>query len=1673
MDGALPQLVADVFTVHANDDPQVLDVLINDQWNAYAGAGRITALGYPTGGGTADISSDGKSVVYRPSADFSGDDTFSYVVDDQFMATVTVHVISPLAFDTYQLYPDGQSHTLDVLTNDPFWANYGGDRRITSLSATQLGGTVAIGADGRTVIYSLPDDPATLGQTDYFSYVVDGKYSEDVAVNLFQPLESYSQCVPQNSDPIQLLPFDHANFSQWPNYAGSQRITKVVDSNPESSVTIGADGRSISYRPASDFLGTDTISYVVDGQFSSTIAIDVGAVAKDDYTAVDENDPGTVLNVLQNDIYYGPVGSPLLAATQITDVTQPAHGGHVEIVQGGLVIRYTPALGFLGAETFTYLANGKYTANVTVDVSRPVRNDSFGNPGAPILADSRDVALDVLANDFYRPAAHTITEFSAASQGGQVTIQPGGRTLSYSPAPGFVGQEQFDYTVDDQYSATVYVNVQSPATDVWVDLDPVSNQTYRVDLAPELRGLSGYTGAGLVTAVSVVRGDAAAAISADGKAVLFSPHDFSYTVISYTIDGKYTAQVSAFFRLSRFLGSTNAVVEENVPSPIDVLANAPWQYTIDQTVFYQGPRLITDVFGARHGTVTLAADGSVVYRPDDDYVGQDTFQYFVDGHELGSASVQVIRRVRDDQFNVDASSHDNLLPVELNDELGGGYTGVGLITQVGTAAHGTAAVSADRRSLLYSPAPGYNGTDSVTYVVDGHLKATVQLTVVAGQQSDYPRFSGLDALEDWLLRHAIDQYGSLFGQPKPPDIVYLALNDADAGGGSTDSHSDTNVQVAGVDEADLTETDGNFIYVLSGGKLVISQVQGASPLAIVSQTAIDGTPLGIYLSGDRLTVISQTAPLLFQPGLPFSWSGPIYGMRQTTVTVFDVTDRGQPQVVQKTVFDGTQVDSRKIGDFVYLVLSDNSLALPGPQIVGAPTDAIVLGAPSGRYETQDEYVARVRASFGQLLDSILPHFSSFAADGSLVRSGVLLAPEEIGMPLDPADQSLLSIATIDTAGSEPGFVAATGVLSTPGGTLYMTHDSLYLLRPALWRGEGLATDILKFTFDETTGQVAPVAHGVVSGSILDQFSVDESDGYLRIATTVLNNGADNWSGQAENDLWVLGQDGNLLELVGALQNLAHGESIRSVRFDGDRAVITTFPTAQYGRDPVYTIDLSHPTQPRFVGELTLPGFNQFMQFIDDTHVLTVGVNAPSTSTFFWATNTLPLQISLFDVSDFAHPHLLDQYTLPRLSTSLAQQDHHAFGWFADLGILALPIAHTYTQHEDLDGDGYRETTIVVNADEVEYFHIQIPGSPGAARPVQFAGAVELSAAALRSEFIGDTLYAIGDGQIVASSILDPGTPLASVRWSVPPILPLPIFPFPIITLPIMIDLRPILPVPLAAGGGAVVTTTPANGPRLDACIAAARADLAGQLGVPADSALLVSVEMPLAPSGEASSGAANLVGMKLVLRSGDQQLLYQVADDGSVALIDADFHFPSAAPVRSGSAPEPDVNGDGHVTVNDALSVINNLVRHAGAHREAGAVLRQLTAPASLSALDVNHDGFVTVRNALLVIHALQAPSAVATTAAPAARVAAPNDSAVASATFTTAGLSDPVDAASNVVQSAPILSSPTAALQAPAAASSALLLMPSRPAIATRLRQQRHDAALAASDDWSPSADW
>jgi uncharacterized secreted protein with C-terminal beta-propeller domain len=245
----------------------------------------------------------------------------------------------------------------------------------------------------------------------------------------------------------------------------------------------------------------------------------------------------------------------------------------------------------------------------------------------------------------------------------------------------------------------------------------------------------------------------------------------------------------------------------------------------------------------------------------------------------------------------------------------------------------------------------------------------------------------------------------------------------------------------------------------------------------------------------------------------------------------------------------------------------------------------------------------------------------------------------------------------------------------------------------------------KFAFDEQTG-TRYVGTGTVPGRLLSQFSLGEHEGYLRLATHI-----DNWglgasdvvdqSGtmvstdtasspdedvsnaaskenteQDQTDLpynavYVLGDGEGELPIVGSVENIAPGETLYAARFVGKRGFLVTFEQI----DPLFVLDLADPTQPKVVGELEIPGYSEYLHPYGEN--LLIGVGRSTADTQWGGVVPNAVQLSLFNVSDLAHPTLVQQVPVGGYSSySEVSDTHKAFVFMADKGLLAIPAQLT-------------------------------------------------------------------------------------------------------------------------------------------------------------------------------------------------------------------------------------------------------------------------------------------------------------------------------------------------------------------------------------------------------------
>ena len=757
-----------------------------------------------------------------------------------------------------------------------------------------------------------------------------------------------------------------------------------------------------------------------------------------------------------------------------------------------------------------------------------------------------------------------------------------------------------------------------------------------------------------------------------------------------------------------------------------------------------------------------------------------------------------------------------------------------------------------------------------------------------------------------------------------------------------------------MDEGDIIEIDGDTLYILANGELVIADAWPAEEMSVLSRTPVEGNAIAEYLYGNRLAIISQkqspiapdlrvSASLLLD-----SWY-PVPQRTDTWLTVFDISSRQAPQVVQKTLLDGTYVESRRIDDFVFLVLRNDRIQLPQPEMIPVANIDLTEESspeswlPGGEfvYESREQYVERMRSQMGSLVEATLPQFTSYGADGELARAGLLHAPEDLFRPPPDPENSLVSVVSVNISNDEPGISTSAGIFTSGADKIYGSLDNLYIFDDQHSTEDGRITQILKFRWSGETGDVSFVAKGHVPGRLLNQFSADEFHDHLRIATTIENVSAGNFSRRSENVLFVLRDDAGVMEFVGGLKNLALDETIRSVRFFGERAFVTTFRDI----DPLFAVDLSEPASPLSVGHITMPGFNSYMQLIDAQHILAVGRNTPTG-------RSGPAQVSLFDVQDLSQPRLLDQYTFARFSTSEAEADHHAFGWFAEHQMLAVPSARSYWQRVDADGDGYRESREWVTEDALFLFQIDISAAQPGDGTIRLQGEIEHDSPVRRSAFIEDVLFSVAASSTIAVDIHDTSHRFAEIRYE---------------------------PVGPPGSPPDDSPTQEMNATVVDV-VRRAKEHLAEVTGLDASQIVGSTVESAhwRAETIETDTDDPrddSIPGFRVVLDVGDRKYLYHADRSETVVLVDESFQFEPPQVAWHNVAQPLDVNDDLLVTPRDALVLVNDLNRR-GARRLAPDQVSRIIHFRPSYLLDVNDDGYLSPRDALLIINRLNAQAA-------------------------------------------------------------------------------------------------
>ena len=456
--------------------------------------------------------------------------------------------------------------------------------------------------------------------------------------------------------------------------------------------------------------------------------------------------------------------------------------------------------------------------------------------------------------------------------------------------------------------------------------------------------------------------------------------------------------------------------------------------------------------------------------------------------------------------------------------------------------------------------------------------------------------------------------------------------------GSKEEFSKTNVQVEGVDEADIVKTDGNFIYYLTNSELTITDVNNVKLASKVEFDNKEFSPQEIFLKDNKIVVIGITNRKVEKKNIANTEEYYPTNETYTTAKIYNIEDRTNPKLERTIELEGYYLSSRMIGDNVYLISNKNIYAYLCNYYKATQLD---------EEEFKPKYVD---TATGESIKSI--NFDC-----------IYYIPEF-------EDTNYLNIAAFNITNNEP---ASINSYLGAGNQMYASSTNLYITKTKYNYDDetDINTEIYKFNLKDATCTFSKT--GEVPGSVLNQFSMDENNGYFRIATT----DSTSWDSESNtNNLYVLNEN---LEIVGKVEGLAPGERIYSVRFMGNRAYMVTFVQT----DPLFVIDLSDPTNPTVLGELKIPGYSTYLHPYDENHLIGFGENTKVVNYGYGdQVVTDGMKIALFDVTDPNNPTEMYSVNIGGKGTySELLYNHKALLFSKGKNIIAFPISTTGEDYE--------------------------------------------------------------------------------------------------------------------------------------------------------------------------------------------------------------------------------------------------------------------------------------------------------------------------------------------------------------------------------------------------------
>ena len=600
----------------------------------------------------------------------------------------------------------------------------------------------------------------------------------------------------------------------------------------------------------------------------------------------------------------------------------------------------------------------------------------------------------------------------------------------------------------------------------------------------------------------------------------------------------------------------------------------------------------------------------------------------------------------------------------------------------------------------------------------------------SGKGAPLQAFGSCAGLLGYAKQHALPLVGAYgLGGAAAGDVAAVAAPATErAAGAAGVDYSTTNVQEQGVDEPDLVKSNGSTLFVVRSDRLFAVDVRARKPRLESSLALGQGASYELLLHGDRLLVLSRGGVYPID-GIGVGIRAPVRpGLSQSTLTEVDVSDPGAMRVVRSHAFDAEIVSARLVGPVARVVtVSGMPQALP----FEAPADA----TPAATADALAKNRAVVRTS---RIGSWLPGYRVRGRRGETLARRSLVQCRNVRRPSVYSGLGLLTVLTIDLS-KGLALVDSDSVVAD-GRTVYASQKSLYVATQR-WFPQPVAaatsdppkvtTAIHKFDISSPSS-TSYRGSGTVSGYLMNQWSLSEQDGVLRVASTEeptwWNPGPQE---QSESFVTTLReQDGGLVQL-GRVGGLGKGERVYAVRFTGDTGYVVTFRRV----DPLYTLDLSKPSRPAVLGELKIRGYSAYLHPLAGDLLLGIGQDASDEG------RVLGTQLSLFDVSDLRRPALLHTYALGS-SWSEAESDHHAFLWWEPSRLAVLPV-QAWADKTFVGAVGFRVGRgAITEAGRVTHTGESVGGGGGR------VGGIPIR----RSLVVGDALYTVSDQGVKATGL---------------------------------------------------------------------------------------------------------------------------------------------------------------------------------------------------------------------------------------------------------------------------------------------------------------------------------